>query len=79
MSEIVKTLDEARCYTDGPVMIIARTIKGYGLQDVADQNGYHGKVIDKIIGDAYLAQYRLEKPQLYGIKKMPEQVAHYKK
>lgn len=79
MSEIVKTLDEARCYTDGPVMIIARTIKGYGLQDVADQNGYHGKVIDKIIGDAYLAQYRLEKTPIVWHKKMPEQVAHYKK
>jgi len=47
MYEIMTTFDTARTITDKPVMIIANTIKGYGVDFAADKNGYHGKALDQ--------------------------------
>jgi len=47
IAEIMTTLDTARTILDKPVMIIANTIKGYGVDFAADKNNYHGKALDK--------------------------------
>lgn len=48
MHELVNALNKAREYTQKPVMIIAKTIKGYGINaDIEGKNGYHGKAFSK--------------------------------
>ena len=47
MSQIVAALDEAKKVQEQPVVIVARTIKGYGLHDIAGQQGFHGKAFSK--------------------------------
>lgn len=46
MNEIVEALDQARL-SDGPTVIIAKTIKGYGLDGIEGKNGYHGKAFSQ--------------------------------
>ena len=41
--QIMEALDKARESKDLPVMIIAKTIKGYGVKKVANKMGFHGK------------------------------------
>jgi transketolase len=43
MQAIVQAIQEAQQYQQGPVCILAKTFKGYGLDDIQDKNGYHGK------------------------------------
>ena len=45
MEQIVAALDAARKSQEKPVVIIARTFKGYGLEGMEDAEGYHGKAI----------------------------------
>ncbi len=47
MQEIVTALDKAREPQEKPVVIIARTYKGYGLEGIEDAEGYHGRAIPK--------------------------------
>ncbi len=47
MLQILSALDKARDIKDHPVMIIAKTIKGYGIAGVEDREGFHGKVFSK--------------------------------
>ena len=46
ISELVAVFDEARTEKNKPVMIIARTKKGYGVDLFEDKEGFHGKVLD---------------------------------
>lgn len=41
--EIIDTLNEAQNVKGQPIAIIAKTIKGFGLKEVENKNGYHGK------------------------------------
>lgn len=43
MPVILEALAEAAGYNHRPVAIIAKTLKGYGLEDIQDKIGYHGK------------------------------------
>ena len=45
MLQIVSALDKARMNEDRPFMIIAKTIKGYGVDRVENKEGFHGKAI----------------------------------
>ncbi len=45
MTEIVHALDAARATQNQPVVIIAKTIKGYGLRNVENKEDYHGKAM----------------------------------
>ena len=45
MQSLVTVLDEARANADRPIMIIARTKKGYGVALMEDKEGYHGKAL----------------------------------
>jgi transketolase len=44
MLQIINALDKARGAQDHPTMIIAKTIKGYGVDRVENKEGFHGKV-----------------------------------
>lgn len=43
MPVVLKALAEAAGYNQKPVAIIAKTLKGYGLEAIQDKIGYHGK------------------------------------
>lgn len=43
ISALSRVLDDAHEVKDKPVMIIAKTIKGYGIDHVAGLQGFHGK------------------------------------
>ena len=47
MDEIVATFEKIKAVSAKPVMIVAKTFKGYGLKDVENKNGYHGKPFKK--------------------------------
>ncbi len=47
MGAIVTALDEAKKVKGQPVVIVACTIKGYGLAGIEDREGYHGKAFSK--------------------------------
>lgn len=47
MQQIMNALDKARQEQEQPVMIIAKTIKGYGIASVENKEGHHGKAFDK--------------------------------
>ncbi|GMU18812.1 MAG: transketolase [Candidatus Babeliales bacterium] len=47
MQQIVGALDKARTYQDHPTMIIAKTIKGYGVDRVENKEGFHGKAFSQ--------------------------------
>jgi len=47
MYQIMKTFDKAREVKDRPIMIIAKTVKGYGIEQAEDKLGFHGKAFKK--------------------------------
>jgi len=47
MLQILGALEKAHGVQDHPVMIIAKTIKGYGIDGVEDKEGFHGKAFSK--------------------------------
>lgn len=47
MQQIMHALEKAAQVEDKPVMIIAKTLKGYGLHEAEDKNGFHGKAFSK--------------------------------
>lgn len=47
MQEIMGALDKARQSEDRPVMIVAKTVKGYGIEEVENKMGAHGKPFTK--------------------------------
>lgn len=47
MYQIMKALDKVREPGDCPTIIIAKTIKGYGVERVENKLGFHGKVFKK--------------------------------
>lgn len=52
---VLQALLFAKTYTQGPVAIIAKTFKGYGLDDWQDKNGYHGKPLTAAEAEAAIA------------------------
>ncbi len=47
VAAVVDALDRARCTSDRPQAIVARTEKGHGVSFVADREGWHGKALSK--------------------------------
>lgn len=45
VEELLAAYDEARATTGKPTMIIARTLKGKGVESIADKDGWHGKAL----------------------------------
>ena len=46
-AEVLEAYRSAALISDQPVMIIAKTIKGKGVSFIENQNGWHGKTLDK--------------------------------
>jgi transketolase len=44
-SDIDRALTQARTDPDRPTVLLARTIKGKGVPEIEDQNGWHGKAL----------------------------------
>ncbi len=47
LGEVTAAYERVASVADKPIMIIARTIKGQGVPEVADRNGFHGKALDQ--------------------------------
>jgi len=47
MQQVMAALDKARQQQEAPTIIIAKTFKGYGVEQVEDKEGCHGKVFTK--------------------------------
>lgn len=47
MNQIIESLDIARSIKSMPIVIIALTLKGYGVDIAQDKMGYHGKVFNQ--------------------------------
>jgi len=45
VEQLMRTLDQARAQKDKPVVIIAKTFKGNGVDMMQDREGYHGKAL----------------------------------
>ena len=45
IAAISQAIDEAKAYGEGPVMIIAETVKGKGVSFMEGKNTWHGKAI----------------------------------
>ena len=66
--DLMEVIDKAHTVTDKPVMIIAKTIKGYGVDSVAGLQGFHGKAFTG----------HQEQKALEDLKKNFPQAADYK-
>ena len=47
IEELLPAYAQAHTITDKPSMIIARTIKGYGVEECENKEGFHGKVFSQ--------------------------------
>lgn len=47
VQELMSAFDKAREHKNRPTIILAKTIKGYGVAEVEDKNGFHGKPFKK--------------------------------
>ncbi len=55
VSAIDAALTEARSDPDRPTVVLARTIKGKGVKEVEDKNGWHGKALPPEMADRAIA------------------------
>ncbi|HEB42077.1 MAG TPA: transketolase [Candidatus Dependentiae bacterium] len=63
IEQLMKVFDKAREITKKPVVIIAKTFKGRGVNMLEDKEGYHGKAIAKDKLDEALKQLANNFPQ----------------
>lgn len=74
LDAVVNAFRQADQSMDRPVMIIARTIKGKGVSFVEDQNGWHGKALNKEDLDRALEELGEVDPDVRGSLAGPEAV-----
>ncbi len=60
---LMGAFDRAREVEDRPVMIIAKTIKGYGVEQVENKMGFHGKAFPKTEMNDILAELAARFPK----------------
>ncbi|MCK4517981.1 transketolase, partial [Candidatus Babeliales bacterium] len=58
IEQLLSALATAKQAKDKPVMIIAKTFKGYGVDEFEDKNGFHGKPVKKEELESVLASLR---------------------
>jgi len=61
--EIISACDQAHKIKDKPVIIIAKTVKGYGIKSIEGKNGFHGKAFSKEELPAVLSELKLRFPE----------------
>ncbi len=69
--QVSKAYDEAET-TDGPVMIIAKTLKGKGFSLVENKDGWHGKALKKDQLEWALKELNLVDREIRGTTTRPE-------
>jgi transketolase len=57
LPEVLAAYDKALTVKGKPVMILAKTIKGKGVSFIEDQNGWHGKALNREECDQALAEW----------------------
>jgi transketolase len=57
LPEVLSAYDKALAVKGKPVMILAKTIKGKGVSFIEDQNGWHGKTLNREECDRALAEW----------------------
>lgn len=72
LKEIDIAFQKAVDYKNGPVAIIARTIKGKGISFLEDAEGWHGKTLDKAQCDTAIRELGPVDMSFEGIIKKPE-------
>jgi transketolase len=70
--QIIGALDEAARIKEQPTMIIAKTVKGYGVDFAANKNGFHGKAFSKEELPAVLASLKEKFPKAAVYKEEEE-------
>ena len=68
IDEIDRAFEEARRPGDEPAVVIARTVKGSGFDEVADRDGWHGKALPPEMAERAIAA-------LGGVRKITVEVA----
>ena len=63
IQELMDVFDKARKVKNKPVVVIAKTIKGYGVELLADKQGFHGKALKKEQAEQALADLEKKFPQ----------------
>ena len=74
LEEIDRALTAARQATTTPTVILARTIKGRGLSEIEDQEGWHGKALPPEMAQRALAELgNIDDVTIIGPKPAPRQ------
>ncbi|MGH7776710.1 MAG: transketolase, partial [Candidatus Dormibacterales bacterium] len=68
VDEIDAALAEARRARDVPVVVVARTVKGSGFEEIADREGWHGRALPPDMAERAIAA-------LGGVRKLTVEVA----
>ncbi|MHC6220872.1 transketolase [Arthrobacter sp. MMS24-S77] len=55
LSQIDDAMHRARSHPDKPAVILAKTIKGKGVPEIEDQNGWHGKALPADMAERAIA------------------------
>jgi transketolase len=55
-AEIDAALGKARRNAEQPTVVIAKTVKGYGFSEIADKEGWHGKVLPPEMAERAIAE-----------------------
>ncbi len=85
MHDIMECLDDAKTMRGKPTIIIAKTLKGYGVQEAENKNGFHGKAFSKEELPKILGQLEkrfasaVKKPDYTWTPKLPSTSAKKKK
>jgi transketolase len=74
-AEVLAAYEKAMTVTDKPTMIIAHTVKGKGVSLVENQNGWHGKALDKEQLEQALKELGPVDKGVKGEVKKPENIA----
>jgi transketolase len=56
VEQIDAALAEARAATDRPTVVVARTVKGKGVAEIADHDGWHGKALPPDMAERAIAE-----------------------
>lgn len=82
ISQIVNAINIAKSTKKQPTMIIAKTFKGYGLDEISNELGWHGKPLTKELAEKEIVQLKVRfkeasefKPSTKYVPAMPTDVA----
>ncbi len=72
LDKVMAAYDAAKKVRGKPVMIIAKTIKGKGVRLVEGKEGWHGRVLDKVLAAQALKDLEPIDEKIRGVVSVPE-------